>query len=164
MNENMNPIPEVVGTVAGKAALEEILAALRVAGFEDTDISLLSSHDSLSALSAEDDHWVATLTALAGEYKVLGPLAVSGGVILAGGPAIGAIAALIGAAVGGMALIEVVREVFSETDADDIARALEAGSVILWVQAEAKERQDAALSILEEHGALQLRVTGRGVN
>jgi len=159
MNTETPSTPEVVGTIADKAQLDKTVAALKGAGFDATDLSLLSSHDSLAALEGEGSHWKDAVTALAGEYTVLGPLAVSGGIILAGGPAAAAIAAVVGAAVGGIALIEVVHEAITEADADDVSRALEAGSVILWVCAASEERRQTARRTLEENGASNVRVT-----
>ena len=43
------------------------------------------------------------------------------------------LAALIGAAVGGMAVKEVLEEVSSAPHTVDFKRALDAGSIILWV-------------------------------
>ncbi|MAF50230.1 MAG: hypothetical protein CMM10_18395 [Rhodospirillaceae bacterium] len=160
MNSEAVSTPEVVGTIADKAQLDETVAALKTAGFDSTDLSLLSSHDSLATLEGEGKHWKDAVTALAGEYTVLGPLAVSGGIILAGGPAAATIAGIVGAAVGGMALIEVVHEAVTEADADNVSRALEAGSVIIWVRAASEERGATARRVLQSCGASNIRITG----
>ena len=71
--------PEIVGLFASKEELEKAVADLLAAGFERSDLSLLSSHDSLDILERSGTTWQNTVTALVGEYKILGPLAASGG-------------------------------------------------------------------------------------
>lgn len=144
--------PEIVALFADKAHLDGAIYALLAADFDRTDISLLSSHDSLDTVEDSDSAWKDALTALVGEYKVLGPLAVSGGIFLAGGPVAGAIGALIGAAVSGLAAKEVMEEVLAKPHAEDYARALEAGSIILWVKADSAERENKATEILSANG------------
>jgi len=86
---------EIVGLFAKKDELEKAVADLLAAGFERSDLSLLSSHDSLEILERGGSTWQNTVAALVGEYKILGPLATSGGILLAGGPVAGAFAGVI---------------------------------------------------------------------
>lgn len=150
---------EVVGTIPDRTRLDSAVAELLEAGFERADLSLLSSHQSAEALADDGSHWQSAITALAGEYNVLGPLAVSGGIILAGGPAAVAVAGIVGAAVGAMALAEVLREMLSEADAGNVTRAVEAGSIILWVRASSPDQQSAARRILVKNGGTHVHVT-----
>lgn len=76
---------EVVDTIPDRTRLDSAVPELLEAGFERADLSLLLSHQSAAALADGGSHWHSAITALAGEYKVLGPLAVFGGIILAGG-------------------------------------------------------------------------------
>ena len=151
--------PEIVGLFAGKSEWEAAVSDLLSAGFERSDLSLLSSHDSLDVLESGGSAWKDSLTALVGEYKVLGPLAVSGGIFLASGPVAGAVAAAIGAAVSGMAAKEVLEEVLAAPEAEDFARALDAGSVILWVGVEGEKEQVDARRILAENNAENIHAT-----
>ncbi len=150
---NVTTVPEIVGVFAQKDELETAVAELLAAGFERSDLSLLSSHDSLDILESSGSTWQDTVTALVGEYKILGPLTVSGGIFLAGGPVAGAIATVIGAAVSGLAAKEVLEEVLAAPEAEDFVRALDAGSVILWVRAESNNIQDQARQILDANNA-----------
>ena len=145
--------PEIVGLFAKKDELEKAVADLLAAGFERSDLSLLSSHDSLEILERGGSTWQNTVAALVGEYKILGPLATSGGIFLAGGPVAGAIAGVIGAAVSGLAAKEVLEEVLAVPEAEDFVRALDAGSVILWVRAEDDEMQEKARQNLAVNNA-----------
>ncbi len=145
--------PEIVGLFASKEELEKAVADLLAAGFERSDLSLLSSHDSLDILERSGTTWQNTVTALVGEYKILGPLAASGGIFLAGGPVAGAIAGVIGAAVSGLAAKEVLEEVLAVPEAEDFARALDAGSVILWIRADDDNDQTKARQILASNNA-----------
>ncbi|MBT3915010.1 MAG: hypothetical protein HN731_08170 [Rhodospirillaceae bacterium] len=151
--ENTTTGPEIVGLFADKDELEKAVAELLAAGFERAELSLLSSHDSLDILERSGSTWQNTVTALVGEYKILGPLAASGGIFLAGGPVAGAIAGVIGAAVSGMAAKEVLEEVLAAPEADDFVRALDAGSVILWVRADGEDSQEKAQQILGANNA-----------
>ena len=140
---------EVVGTIPDRTRLDSAVAELLEAGFERANLSLLLSHQSAAALAGDGSHRQSAITTLAGEYKVLGPLAVSGGIILAGG-----------AAVGAMALTEVLREMLSEVDAGNVTRAVEAGSIILWVRANGPDQQSAAQRILVKNGGTNVHVIG----
>ena len=146
--ENTTTGPEIVGLFADKDELEKAVAELLAAGFERAELSLLSSHDSLDILERSGSTWQNTVTALVGEYKILGPLAASGGIFLAGGPGAGALAGVIGAAAK-----EVLEEVLAAPEADDFVRALDAGSVILWVRADGEDSQEKAQQILGANNA-----------
>jgi hypothetical protein len=144
---------EVVGLFAERGVFEAAIKALREAGFERSDLSLLSSHESLDAAGEPGKPWRDILTALVGELKFEAPLVASGAIFLAGGPMAATVAGLIGAATGVIAAKEVIEGVTSSPHTEDFARSLEAGSVILWVRAETKDREDIATQILNDIGA-----------
>lgn len=161
MNERSRPPisgPEVVGLFADRAHFEAAVAALMTAGFTHPDLSVLASHEAIEAADPPDSRWRTALTALVGELRYEGPLVASGAIVLAGGPLAAALAAIIGAAVGGIALKEVLEEATSAPHTDDFARSLAAGSVILWVRVASDDRQRDAIRILEEQGAENVHV------
>ena len=143
---------EIVGVFADRDQFDHAVAALLAAGFERSDLSVLASHDSLEAAGRPGKPWRETMLALAGELKYEGPLVASGAIFLAGGPVAATIAAVIGAAVGSVALKDLLEEVTAQPHTEDFARSLEAGSVILWVRTPDPERRERAKSILESNG------------
>jgi hypothetical protein len=68
-------------------------------------------------------------------------------------------AAVIGAAVGGAAVVDLLGELTATPHTEDFARSLAAGSVILWVRAPDEARQARARAILEASGAANVHVT-----
>ena len=144
---------EVVGLFADRDTFEAAIKALIEAGFERSDLSLLSSHESLEAAGEPGKPLHDVLRALVGELKFEAPLVASGAIFLAGGPVAGTVAALIGAATGVVAAKEVIEGVTSTPHTEDFARSLEAGSVILWVRAASTEREEIATKVLTDNGA-----------
>jgi|GEM_PF-378564 len=149
---------ELVGLLTDRKSFESTVKALRDAGFARTDLSVLSTHDSIDTVGSPGKPLKDTLTALVGELKFEGPLVASGAIYLAGGPMAGTIAALIGAAVGTVAAKEVIEEVTSTPDTEDFTRAVEAGSIILWVRIEDDAAQAKAEAILAANGAENVHV------
>lgn len=149
---------EVVGLLAGRESFDRAVDALLRAGFERPDLSVLASHESLEAAGRPGKPWREALLALVGELKYEGPLVASGAIFLAGGPVAATVAGLIGAAVGGAALKDLLGEVTAHPHTADFARALDAGSVILWVRAADAERSGRACAILRENGAENVHV------
>lgn len=152
------PYREVVGLFADKDSFEAAAKALLDQGFERADLSVLGSHESLDAAGNPGKPLKDVFTALVGELKYEGPLVASGAILLAGGPAAAAIAALIGAATAGVAAKEVLDEVTAAPHTEDFARSLDAGSVILWVRAADTELEDRAAEILARHGGTNVHV------
>ncbi|MBT6093688.1 MAG: hypothetical protein HOH04_02325 [Rhodospirillaceae bacterium] len=139
---------EVVGVLKTRTAFESAVAALADAGIGSGRLSVLSSHESLAAAGDEGKPWRDVLTALVGEVKYEGPLVASGLIVLAGGPTALALASVIGAAVGGVALKELIDEVSAKPHTEDFARAVEAGSIILWVRVDDSDMENRATEIL----------------
>jgi len=144
---------EVVGILKTREDFEACVAALRENGFERTDLSVLSSHESIDAAGKPAKPIKDVMTALVGEIRFEGPMVASGAVFLAGGPIGELIGAVVGATVGGVAVKEVLDEVTATPHTEDFARAVDAGSIILWVRTESEESQAKAIKILEDFKA-----------
>lgn len=155
---NISPSREIVGLFSTRATFESAVKNLLAAGFERSDISVLSSHDSLEITEKQEPSLKDMFSALIGELKFEGPIIASGAVFLAGGPMAGTIAAVVGAAVSSVAIKEVIDEITSAPDSDDFARAVDAGSIILWVRATSSEQEDKATSILKDNGGANIHI------
>ncbi len=160
MNDTPSTTPtrEVVGLFADRDSFEATIKALVKAGFERSDLSLLSSHESLAAAGKPGKPLHDILRALVGELKFEAPLVASGAIFLAGGPMAASIAALIGTATGVIAAREVIAEVTSTPHTEDFARSLAAGSVILWVRVGHPEDEEKAMRILADNDAGNIHV------
>src|SRR5512134_3783231 len=149
---------EVVGLFAERESFERAVEELLRNGFERADLSVLASHESLEAAGRPGKSWREAMLALIGELKYEGPLVASGAIFLAGGPIAATMAGVIGAAVGGAALVDLLGEVTAQPHTEDFARSLAAGSVILWVRAPDEARQAKARDILTSCGADNVHV------
>ncbi len=152
---------EVVGTFADRDRFQAAVDALAKAGFSRSELSVLSSHDSIDAIGRDGKSWRDVLVALVGDLKYEGPLVAAGLIALAAGPVGAAIAGLVAAGVGGVAAKEVLDEVSAIPDSADFARALAAGSVILWVATADGQREERAAAVLEANGAANVHVFDR---
>lgn len=159
-----NPAPtrEVVGTFADREHFQAAIDALFKAGFARTDLSVLSSHESIDTATARDGRsWKDALIALVGELKYEGPLVAAGLIALAAGPVGAVIAGLVAAGVGGAAAKELLDEVAALPDSEQFTKALAAGSVILWISAADKAAEDKAKEILHDAVAQNIHVFER---
>ena len=161
MDEQFNPSHEVVGVLSSRDDFEAAVKALLDAGIEQSDLSVLSSHESLAVAGKPAKPWKEALTALVGEIKYEGPMVASGAILLAGGATAAMIAGIIGAAVGGVALKEVLEEVAAQPHTEAFARSLDAGSVIIWVRIDDDAAEARAISILQHCNAANVHVRGR---
>ncbi|CAA7616352.1 hypothetical protein [Magnetospirillum sp. UT-4] len=152
---------EVVATFADREHFQQAVDQLLKAGFTRSDLSVLSSHDSLDAAGREGRSWKDSLVALVGEVKYEGPLVAAGLIALAAGPVGAALAGLVAAGVGGVAIKELLDELAAIPDSESFARALAAGSVILWVLAEDQLKEDKARAVLEAAGGANIHVFER---
>ena len=148
--------PDLVGLFDTKDGFDAALRALRDAGFERTDLSVLSSHESIDVAGKDGRSWSDVLTALVGEAKYEVPLVASGAIALFAAAA----AIAVGAGVGAVALREFIEEVTSTPHTEDFARAVDAGSVILWVRIDPDHdgAEDKARAILEKNGATNIHM------
>lgn len=155
-------IREVVGLFDSRDSFDRAVDALLAAGFVREDLSVLASHTSLEAADhhppkARDD----AMTALVGELKYAFPLTTAGLLAFVGGPISGAVAALVAAGIGGIAIKDYLDELTSHPDTDEFARALVAGGVILWVQAADEAAETRAAAILEAEGGANVHLATR---
>lgn len=155
------PVREVVGLFSERAGFEAAVAQLLRQGFQPSDLSVLSSHESIEAAGREGKPWRDVLVALLGDLKYEGPLVAAGLIALATGPVGATIASLVAAGVGGAAAKELLDEVTARPHSDDFARALAAGSVILWVAAGDALKEERAKAVLREAGATNIHANER---
>lgn len=152
--------PELVGLFDTKDKFDAAVTSLRDNGFSRTDLSVLSSHESIDVAGTDGRSWSDVLTALVGEVKYEVPLVASGAIALFGGAATAPAAIAVGAGVGAVALREFIDEVTSTPHTDDFARAVDAGSVILWVRIDPKHAgaEAQATEILQKNGATNIHM------
>lgn len=151
---------EVVGLFADRADLEQAIKDLRAAGFDRTDLSLLTSHESIDVgQTAAEPSLRERLLPLLSEWRYEVPLVGAGLIAIASGPTGAAIAALVGAGVGVAAVRELVSEVTSLPDTEEFARELEAGAVALWVYVgDTEEFEAKARNIMAKHNASNIHL------
>ena len=155
-------IREAVASFTDRAHFHRAVAELLAAGFETADLSVLASHDSLAAAGEPAAREPTLLPAgLADEIKYIAPLTVAGIVVLSGGPIAAAVAAIVGAGLGGAALKELFDDYTAPRHTEDFRVALEAGAALLWVRCEDPDRELTATRILEEAGGRHVHIHGR---
>ncbi len=158
-------IREAVASFATKAQFRDAVAELLAAGFKPADLSVLASHESLEVagnLPGYPDTPDISLTAgLTDEVRYLAPLTVAGIAFVSGGPVAVALAALVGAGVGGAAIKEVLDYYTANRHSAEFAAALKAGAVLLWVRVADPELEAMAVRLLEEAGGRHVHIHGR---
>jgi hypothetical protein len=152
---------EVVGAFADRAAFDKAVTALLAAGFSRADLSVLACHDSLDAASPGQLSWRDRLVGLVGELKYEGPLVTAGFIAIATGSVGAAIAGLIAAGVGGVALKELMDEVTAQPHAALFAKALSDGSILLWVDSPTADHESKATAVLASLGAADIHTNER---
>ena len=146
-------VTEVVGRFADADSFKAAVEALRGAGFEQSDLSVLDTHESISASETPSEAWKQSLAGLVGEVKYVGPLTTAGLIAIATGPIGMAVAGVVAAGVTGVALRELLEDIKATPHTEGFARALERGAVLLWVATDTPEREAKAGDILTHHGA-----------
>ena len=155
-------IREAVASFADREHLRDAVAQLREAGFEQSAISVLASHESLEAVGERAAGPTGLLPeGIADELAYIGPLTVAGIIVLSAGPIAAAVAALVGVGIGGAALKEFFDRYTAADHGADYEAALRAGAVLLWVRCEDPQRELRATRILEESGGRHVHVHGR---
>jgi hypothetical protein len=152
---------EVVGRFAERETFTTAVEILLAGGFAASDLSVLDTHESLSAAGTPGAAWQEALSGLVGEIKDIGPLTAAGLIGIATGPVGAAISATMAAGLTGAALAEILETVRATPHTESFARALESGAVLLWVRAETPERETNASEILRRHGAADVHVHRR---
>src|SRR5208282_6328016 len=155
-------IREAVASFPDREHFRNAVSALLAARFDRTDLSVLASHDSLAVAEARTEGGTGILPAgLSAEIKYVAPLTVAGIIVLSGGPIAIALAALVGAGLGGAALKELFDDYTASRHSDDFAAALKAGAALLWVRCRDPDSELEATRILEEAGGNHVHVHGR---
>jgi hypothetical protein len=155
-------IREAVASFPDRAHFHRAVSNLLAVGFDTTDLSVLASHDSLAAAGEPPGRQPKLLPAgLADEIKYIAPLTVAGIILLSGGAIAAAVAALVGAGLGGAALKELFDDYTAPRHTEDFEAALRAGAALLWVRCEDSERELSATRILEEAGGRHVHIHGR---
>nr|WP_241911772.1 hypothetical protein [Telmatospirillum siberiense] len=154
---------EVVGAFAQRSDFDQAVSALLTAGFSRADLSVLASHDSLEAASADAKSWKSRLVGLLGELKYEGPLVTAGLIAIAAGEVGVVLAGLIAAGVGGAALKELLDEVTAQPHAAEFAAALAEGSILLWVEVPDAEGESRATALLTAAGGTNIHTNERSV-
>ncbi len=144
---------EVVGRFAEREAFMAAVKDLRAAGFGRAELSVLDTHESISAAGSPGDAWQEALAGLAGEVKYVGPITAAGLIGIATGPVGAAISAAVAAGFTGAAVAELLSTIKATPHTESFARALESGALLLWVRAGDEERQAKAHGIMTSHGA-----------
>jgi hypothetical protein len=143
---------EVAASFATRESFTAAVEALSAAGFTHEDISVLDTHESLSAAGTPSQAWQESLAGLVGEINYVGPLAAAGLIALASGPIGVAVSGAMAAGLAGAALVDLLDEVRATPHTEAFARALEAGAILLWVCVADEARAKQAEAILARHG------------
>lgn len=152
---------EVVGRFAEREGFTNAVEALLAAGFATRDLSVLDTHETLSAAGTSGAAWQEALSALVGEIKYVGPLTAAGLIGIATGPVGAAVSATMAAGLTGAALAELLETVRATPHTESFARALEGGAVMLWVRTETDDREARAREILNQYGAADVHTHTR---
>jgi len=152
-------IREAVASFPDRGHFRDAVAALIAAGFEATDLSVLASHEPLSA--ADDKPGELVAAGLTDEIKYIGPLTIAGIILISGGPIAATVAALVGAGLGGAALRELFDDYAAAPHREEFAAALAAGAALLWVRCADAEREARATQILATAGGGHVHIHGR---
>ncbi len=152
-------IREAVASFPDREHFRNAIAAVLAGGFEVSDLSVLASHEALSAADEKAGDLIAA--GLSDEIKYIAPLTIAGIILVSGGPIAATIAALVGAGLGGAALKELFDDYAGPAHRDEFAAALKAGALLLWVRCADSELELRALRILEEAGGQHVHIHGR---
>ncbi len=146
-------VTEVVGRFASQEGFTETVEELLRTGFAPSDLSVLDTHEALSAAGSSGEAWQSALAGLVGEIKYVGPITAAGLIAVATGPVGTVISAAAAAGLTGAALAELLETLRATPHTESFARALEAGALLLWVRAGDEALEATASEILTRHGA-----------
>jgi hypothetical protein len=152
-------VREAVASFPDRGHFRNAVKALLAAGFEPIDLSVLASHQSLRA--AEEKRGELIAAGLTDDVKYIWPLTTFGVILASGEPLAAAVAALLGAGLGGAALKELFDDYTAAPHREKFEAALAAGAALLWVRCADPARQSQALRILEESGGRDAHLHAR---
>jgi hypothetical protein len=161
MNEGRQSFPvvrEAVASFPDREHLQHAIDELVAAGFDRSALSVLASHESLTAVGAGSR---LLPEGVADEITYIGPLTIAGIIVLSAGPIGAAVAALVGVGIGGAALKQFFDRYTAAHHSAGYEAALRDGAVLLWCRCEDPERELRATRILEEAGGRHIHVHGR---
>ncbi|WP_282604695.1 hypothetical protein [Pelagibius sp. Alg239-R121] len=144
---------EIVGRFAERENFKAAVETLLAAGFRSSDLSVLDTHEALSASESTGAAWQQAMIGLVGEIKYVGPITAAGLIAVATGPVGAAMAGLVAAGLTSVALSELLTTLRATPHTEQFARALESGTVLLWVRTISEQQSDVAAEILTRHGA-----------
>src|SRR5438067_609856 len=151
-------IREAVASCPDRAHCRQAVSALLAAGFRPEDLSVLASHQPLTAAEEKPGELIAA--GLSDEIKYIGPLTVAGIILVSGGPIAATVAALVGAGLGGAALKELFDDYAASPHRKEFAGALAEGAALLWARCADPALEVRALRILEESGGRHVHIHG----
>lgn len=158
------PVREVVGVFTDRPAFEAAIRALSEQGFAHPDISILSSHQSVETAFAEPEEKKSLgerLLPFLGELRYETPLVTAGLIALASGPTAAAVAGLVAAGVGGLAVKDLMDEIAAEPHREEFEKALKEGHILLWVAIRDAATEAAARRTLAQAGARDIHLHDR---
>lgn len=83
-HHEVSDVTEVVGLFETRESLENAISEVKSVGFEDSELSLLASHDSIEVADMSGRTWREQLVAFIDELRYEQPLIASGAIFLAG--------------------------------------------------------------------------------
>lgn len=167
-------IREAVGVFDNADALDEAIAELETTAFSRETISVLGNQAAITEKfgaseirpeDAEDNPEAPRQVPVHREERAIGTgVAIGGGAylgamsaLLAAGAAISIPAIIAAAAIGGGGT-GVLRKVLGGRFDKHIEKQIEKGGLILWVQTQNEDQEEAACDILEKYGAKHVHV------
>ena len=159
--EPLTVIREAVASFATRDQFRDAVRRLVAAGFTPSDLSVLASHDALEVAGYPAKPGSNLFAGLTDEVNFIAPLTLAGFVLVSGGPVAVAIAALVGAGLGGAAIKEVLDRYTANQHSADFSAALQAGAVLLWVRCADTELEATAARLLDEAGGRNIHVHAR---
>jgi len=157
-------VREAVASFAKEAQFRNAVKRLLEAGFARTDLSILTSHDSLAVAGQVPGYRAkpeaSLMAGLTEEVGLLAPLQVAGFSALSGGPVAAAIAGLLTVGIGALGLGDVIEKFAANRHSADYVEALKAGGVLLWVKV-TPEQEWKALMILGDAGGANAHINWR---
>jgi len=152
-------IREAVASFPDREHFRNAVRAVLAGGFAVSDLSVLASHEALSAADESAGDLIAA--GLSDEIKYIAPLTIAGILLIPGRPIAATVAALVGAGLGGAALKELFDDYAAAPHRNEFAAALEAGAALLWVRCADAELELRASRLLEEAGGQHVHIHGR---
>jgi hypothetical protein len=144
---------EVVGWFQDRESFKAAVKDLKGRGFDHADLSVLDTHESISAADSPYEAFRETMSGLVDEANYIGPIAAAGFIAVAAGPVGALISGAIAAGLTGTAIAEALKDVRATPHTEEFAKAAENGAILLWVSAEDPQRQQTAVEVLQAHGA-----------